>query len=568
MSTVGDQPSTADRPATIAGLVLARADDDRPGLITAEGSRSHRQVAAEAATRAALLGELRAPGPFHVAFLLDNTAEFVLWLQASALAGAVMVGGNPTHRGDDLVRDLNHTQCQILVVSRANLPLLEGRELAAPLGAIKPGNPRVLVVNDDDYHQRLEAVGSVDPSAVADPGITPEDLGYLLFTSGTSGAPKACRCTQGRLARIGNSASVMFGLTPDDICYLAMPLFHSNALMAGWAPALAAGSTVALPTTERFSASGFLPDVRRFGVTFFNYVGKPLSYIMATPAQPDDADNTLRLVFGNEAAPGDVERFAERFGCPVIDSYGSTEGGASVSRSPDTPSGALGRAPEGTVVLDPETGQECAIARFDSQGRLINGDEAIGELVNKTGGAGFEGYWRNDEAERARLREGWYWTGDLAYRDAQGFVYFAGRDQEWLRVDGENFAVAPVERILLRHPDVVLAAVYAVPDTAVGDQVMAALQLRPDSSGFDPVEFKEFLSAQEDLGSKWAPRFVRVTEQLPMTATSKVLKRALRAERWSCSDPVWWQPGRHQPYRRLTEEDVASLDAAVGDRVA
>ena len=177
----------------------------------------------------------------------------------------------------------------------------------------------------------------------AETAVTEESLGFLLFTSGTSGAPKACLCSQGRLARIGGIVAQMFELTADDVCYLAMPLFHSNALMAGWAPALAAGATVALP--GRFSASQFLTDVRGHGVTYFNYVGKPLSYILATPELPDDADNPLRPAFGNEAAEADVARFAERFGCTVQDAYGSTEGGASVQRTPDTPPGALGRAP-------------------------------------------------------------------------------------------------------------------------------------------------------------------------------------------------------------------------------
>jgi len=154
-----------------------------------------------------------------------------------------------------------------------------------------------------------------------------------------------------------------------------------------------------------------------------------------------------------------------------------------------------------------------------------------------------------------------YRTGDLAYRDADGFFYFAGRDFDWLRVDGENFAAAPVERILARHPDVVLAAVYAIPDPEVGDQVMAALQLR-SGRDLDPAGFSEFLAAQPDLGTKWSPRFVRVTDQLPVTPTSKVLKRVLRRERWECSDPVWWRPSAAEPYRRITAEDVADLRAA------
>jgi fatty-acyl-CoA synthase len=137
-------------------------------------------------------------------------------------------------------------------------------------------------------------------------------------------------------------------------------------------------------------------------------------------------------------------------------------------------------------------------------------------------------------------------------------VYFAGRDFEWLRVDGENFAAAPIERILARFPGVVLAAVYAVPDPGVGDRVMAALQLVPGAT-FDPAAFAGFLEQQPDLGTKWAPRFVRIAGALPVTPTAKVLKRVLRRERWETSDPVWWQSTRREPYRRLTADDVAAL---------
>lgn len=555
-----------DLPGTVAELVLRRAGDRRPGLLDAERSLTHAEVVEAAAARAAWLADRRRPGPFHVALLLDNVAEHVLWLQAAALAGAVVVGANPTHRGTDLARDLAHTECQLLVTSRHHLALVDGLDLGPALGRAAGPGPRVTVVDDHGAADALAPYAGAAPPDPAATGVAPDTLGYLLFTSGTSGAPKACRCTQGRLARIGAIVAQMFTLGPGDVCYLPMPLFHSNALMAGWGPALAAGAAAALPSGGRFSASGFLPDVRRFGATYFNYVGKPLAYVLATPERPDDADNPLVRAFGNEGGRGDVERFAERFACTVTDAYGSTEGGAAVSRTPDTPPGALGRAPEGTVVLDPATGEECPPARFDDRGRLVNAEEAIGELVSKAGGAGFEGYWRNDQAERARLRQGWYWTGDLAYRDAEGFFYFAGRDHDWLRVDGENFAAAPVERILARHPDVVLAAVYAVPDPAVGDQVMAALELRPGAV-FDPEGFAAFLAAQEDLGTKWAPRFVRVADRLPVTATNKVLTRLLRAERWTTDDPVWWRSGGRGPYAPLDAADAASLDEAVAGRV-
>ena len=551
---------------TIDELIRRRAGDHRTGLVFADRRWTHDQVVQAQADRAAVLGSRRRPGPFHVALLLDNVPEYVFWMGAAALAGAVLVGGNPTHRGDELARDLSHTECQLLVTDAGYRTLVEGY----PLGTALPED-RILVIDDPcgDLRSETTPYGELVAAAVGAPlpdqaatAVTEESLGLLLFTSGTSGAPKACLCSQGRLARIGGIVAQMFELTEDDVCYLAMPLFHSNALMAGWAPALAAGAAAVL--RERFSASQFLPDVRRHGVTYFNYVGKPLSYILATPELPDDADNTLRRAFGNEAAEADVARFAERFGCTVQDAYGSTEGGASVQRTPDTPRGALGRAQPGTLIIDPDTGEECPRAVFDEHGRLLNAEEAIGEMVNQTGGAGFEGYWRNAEAEASRVRNGWYWTGDLGYRDDADFFYFAGRDVDWLRVDGENFAAAPIEGILQRHPDVVVASVYAVPDTVVGDQVMATVLLRPGAT-FDPQGFAGFLAGQTDLGTKWGPRYVRVTDDLPETATTKVLKRVLRNEGWRCPEPVWWRPEKDAPYRLLEAADADALDRAVAE---
>jgi fatty-acyl-CoA synthase len=543
---------------TVAEQLLALAGEDRPGLRAGDEELSWAEVIEAASSRAALLAAGRCEGPFHVATLLGNTAEHALWLAATALAGAVYVGGNPTHRGTDLARDLAHTEVQFLVTERSNLALVDGLDLGPAIGRVEATNPRVLVTDDPRYDEAIAPFADAAPPEPARSEVGATSLGYLLFTSGTSGAPKACRCTQGRMAMIGAVLAERYRLGPDDCCYIAMPLFHSNALMAGWAPAVAGGAAVALPTGGRFSASGFLPDVRRHRATYFNYVGKPLAYILATPQQTDDGDNPLRHVFGNEGSPRDVERFALRFDCPVDDNYGSTEGGLAVSRTADTPPGALGPAPPGLQVIDTVTGEPCPSARFDEQGRLLNAEEATGELVSASGGAGFEGYWRNDEAEAARRRDSAYFTGDLGFTDDAGFVYFAGRADDWLRVDGENFAAAPVARILERHPDVVLAAVYAVPDPVVGDQVMAALQLRPDAA-FDGEQFAAFLGAQSDLGTKWTPHFVRVAEHLPTTATAKVLVRALRAERWGGIDAIWGR-GPDGAYVALDETERRALE--------
>jgi len=327
-----------------------------------------------------------------------------------------------------------------------------------------------------------------------------------------------------------------FGLGPDDVVYLSMPMFHSNAIMAGWGVALAAESGVAL--RRRFSASGFVTDLRKFGVTYANYVGKPLSYIVATPERADDADNRLRIMYGNEGTAPAVAEFTRRFGARVVDGFGSTEGGVSIAATPGAPPGALGTLPDGIDILHPETGKPCPPAEFDSDGRIVNADDATGELVNTRGAGMFSGYYNNPEADAERLRDGKYHSGDLGYRDADGFVYFAGRSSGWLRVDGENLGAAPIERVLMRYPGFAQVSVYGVPDRHVGDRVMAAV-IPTVAEEFDAKRFALFLAEQTDLGPKQVPTLVRVSREFPRTATFKILTRSLAAERWHCADPVW-----------------------------
>jgi fatty-acyl-CoA synthase len=315
-----------------------------------------------------------------------------------------------------------------------------------------------------------------------------------------------------------------------------------------------------LALARRFSKSRFLDDVRGYGATLFNYVGSPLAYVMDTPAQPDDADNPLRLAYGNEGPRRYLDAFARRFGCRVVDGYGSSEVGVSFQRGDDDPPGSLGRAGDGVEILR-EDGGECALATFDAHGRLANPDDAIGEIVNVASSGMFEGYWKNDEATASRSRGGRYYTGDLGYRDAAGFVYFAGRDVEWLRVDGENFLARPVEEIVARHPDVFLCAVYGVPDAEAGDRVMAALALR-EGAAFDPDGFARFLDAQPDLSPQWRPTYVRVVRELRRSETNKVVKRELQREKFlgvDGPDALWWRPRGASAYERFTTDDLEDL---------
>jgi len=491
--------------------------------------------------------------PFHVGLLLQNRPEFVLAELGAGLCGAAVVGLNPTRRGEPLARDIAHADCQIVLTEDRFAP-----QLAEALAAPDAPAPLVLVA-ETSLRAALSAATAGDPGAAVDP----DDLALLVFTSGTTGGPKAVQRSHGKLALMAHGAVfTMCEATADDVVYGVMPLFHANAQVLALGVALAAGCQLVLG--RRFSASGFLPDVRRYGCTLFPYVGSPFAYVMATPERPDDADTPLRLAYGNEAPRQYIDAFARRFGCRVVDGYGASEVGVSFTRGDGDPPGALGLAGPGVEILDAD-GRPCPPARFDGHGRLVN-PAAIGEIVNTAGTGLFEGYYKNAEATEARTRGGRFHTGDLGYRDERGYVYFAGRDVEWLRVEGENFLARPVEDILQRHPDIVLAAVYAVPDAEAGDRVMAALELCPGVR-FDPAAFAAFLAAQPDLSPKWIPTYVRVAAALRRSETNKVLKRELQRDAFlgvDGPDVLWHRPRGADSYRRFGAADLHELRARFG----
>ena len=498
---------------------------------------SWREHLAEAQRQAAALIGLADPSrPLHVGTLLANGPQMLTAMAAAGLGGYVLCGINSTRRGTALVRDIAKADCQILLTDSAHKPLLDGLDL--------PG-VRVLDVDSPEWERFYSQAPQFAPYREVDAG----DTFMLIFTSGTSGEPKAVQVAHMMVPFSGVALVQRFSICAEDVCYLSMPLFHSNALMAGWAVAVASGAAMA-PAT--FSASALLGDLRRYGVTYMNYVGKPLAYVLATPEQPDDHDNPLRVAFGNEAAERDIAEFSRRFGCTVWDGFGSTEGAVIITREGDCPAGSVGRGFPGVAIYDPETLTECPTAIFDDTGALANPQEAIGEIVNTTGSGLFSGYYNDAAATDDRLRHGMYWSGDLAYRDADGWIYLAGRTGDWLRVDGENLACAPIERILHRLEPVSRVAVYAVPDEQVGDAVMAALVLR-DGENLTPAQFEEFLAGQSDLSPKAWPRYVWLTGDLPSTATNKIVKRQLAAQGTRVPDGTLWQRApRTRHYRIAT----------------
>lgn len=520
--------------ATVTELLAERADDDGTAILHDTGTWTWREYLADARRVAAVvLDAADSARPMHIGVLLANSPTMLIAIAAGAVGGYVTAGINNTRRGDGLARDIRRADCQVLLVDAEHRGLLDGLDL---------GDCRVFDTSSDGWAQLLADAPELVPYS------TPEavDPFMLIFTSGTSGDPKPVRLAHMLIPFAGPPLVEKFGITADDICYLSMPLFHSAVLLGGYCVAAASGAAM---VPAKFSASTFLPDVRRFGATYMHYVGKPLAFILATPEQPDDADNPLRAAFGNEASDRDLDEFARRFDCMVWDGYGSSELAIIITREPGTPKGSIGKGFPGVAVYNPATSTECAVAQFDETGALSNADEAIGELVNTSGAGMFTGYYNDEATTSERLRDGMYWSGDLGYRDADGWIYLAGRTGDWMRVDGENMTAGPIERILQRMPEIGQVVVYGVPDESVGDAVMAAVV--PSGTGdLSPETFAGFLAEQSDLSPKAWPRYVRVSAQLPTTATNKIVKRELKQEGATAhtDEQLWVREARGTAY--------------------
>ena len=295
----------------------------------------------------------------------------------------------------------------------------------------------------------------------------------LIYTSGTSGDPKAVICSQGKVAIAGVMMTERFGLGSDDICYVSMPLFHSNAVLGGLGGGVGcrelncvAAQVLRISVPSRHSPlRRDLRELRRQAVVV---------RARHTRSGPTTPTTRCGRFTATRAHPPTSRGSQRRFNTLVMDGFGSTEGGIAIGRTPDTPPGALGPLPDGTEIVDVETGEPCPPG-------------VTGELVNVAGAGRFEGYYNDPEADAERMRGGVYHSGDLAYRDENNFAYFAGRLGDWMRVDGENLGSAPIERVLLRHPDVVEVAVYGIPAPDVGDQVMAALVLTDGAASIPRV---------------------------------------------------------------------------------
>lgn len=565
---------------------------ERIALVDADREWTYRKYRAESVRLGHFLlgrlGETSDEKPAHVAMLLENRLELMSLYGGCAYAGATLFGVNTGLRGDVLSGVLNQSKARVLVVDQSLQEHVE--RIRADLEHISPENILVVrsqgdgpLIGAELTEAAAEEVGDAEPEREAPAVVVDAERPLMvIYTSGTTGLPKGILNNHAKLLVIGMAVSGNLQLTEEDRGYACMPLFHSNAMFLGWMTAFWVGGSLAMRPS--FSASQFVPDVTRFGSTYWNYVGEPVHYVLGALEKKhgsaeairrevtDHPQNKLRYALGNGVSAPDLEKFCDWLGLEdMFELYGSTEAAISTFRKKGDPRGSVGEITDEWVKILGEGDRECPPAELDADGKITNYAAAVGEICRVAPDTSlFQGYFDNEKANDDKYRDGVYHSGDLGHIVVRGetrFLFFDGRTDDWIRKDGENFSALQVARLIQEHDDVVLAAAYGVPCAVSDEHVMVALKLRPGAT-FDEKGFFDFCEASISGGGmdrKWFPDFVRVVEEFEYTQTEKILVRNLKKLHFDLNRlgdaPVYFRERGDERYRRLGADEYRDLRA-------
>jgi crotonobetaine/carnitine-CoA ligase len=505
MTGRADEPlrSTAAPPdvPTLDGLLAARARalPDRAFLRFSDGDLTFAETDARVDAAAADLTALGVTAGQLVPVVLPNGADMVVTWFALCRLGAVATLVNTALRGPALVHALDLTTSGVLVTDAGLLPSIDAVD-----GERATTQPAVLA----DQLGRAGGRPPVPSHRVTDPAM-------VIFTSGSTGPSKGCVLSHRYAVRHAQLMVQHFELRPEDVLYSPFPLFHLDASILTVVPALVLGTTAAIG--ERFSASGFWEEVRRFGATVFDFMGATLTMLHKRPPAPDDKDHHVRLAWG-VPMPEFAPEFEARFGIRLVEAYGSTDVGVPIYQPLDEPRrpGSCGRViPQYDIAVVDEQDVEVAPGE-------------VGELVVRPNEPSLisDEYYGRPETTLASRRNLWYHTGDLVRRDAEGYVYFIGRSSDSIRRRGENISAFEVEEVVKLHPQVLDAAAYGVPSELSEDDVMVAVVVRPGGA-LAPDDLIAF--CRDRMARHMVPRYVDVVDELPRTPTEKVEKAVLRS---------------------------------------
>jgi len=450
-----------------------------------------------------------------VCVMLPNIPEFLYTWWGNAKLGGITVPLNTALKGEGLGYIINHSDAETLVLSHHYVSVLE--EISDTLSRLK----RIIVLGPEGQRAAKLPIGAIDfaelltaPAASPMKEVWSDDIDSIMYTSGTTGLPKGvihrhARCYGGFVLPI------MTGYTEHDVVYNTLPLFHIGGQNMVWM-ALVTDTKVAI--AERFSASRFWAEAREYGATFTLFLGAMIPILHKQPPRHDDHDNPLRIAL-SAAAPRTIwEEFEQRFHVKIVELYSQTEGGFLLNADAKTEGkvGSMGK---------PSSGFEMKVV--DTQDRELP-PGVVGELIYKpAGGVALTEYYKNPEATAEKTRGGWIRSGDLAYKDADGYFFFVDRKNDFMRRRGENISSFEVEKIINGHPHVLESAAYAIPSELGEDEVMVAIVLQPGTE-LEPLELMQYCEAH--MAYFMIPRYVRVVHELPKTGTERTMKYQLKSQ--------------------------------------
>jgi len=533
----------SDAPTTLAGLIETQAEalGDKPFLHMEDGTITFRDLNRQVNRVARGLARLGVKSGVGVSIMMPNSPEWLFVYFATQKLGAYAVPVNIAIKGEGLRHIVDHSDTSILVCHPDYVEAIQAirdalsklREIVvhtadAPTGWAPPAGWRTLaqVMNASDENPRVQIAG--------------EAISVLLYTSGTTGAPKGV-VTRYKAANIEGIRMLGGMLQADDVLYTCLPLFHANALFLTTVRALAMGLPMVL--SRRFSVSRFWDETRRYGVTTFNALGAMIPILMKQPERPNDADNPVRIVF-SAACPASVwAEFEKRFAVRIIEAYAAVDGGGfAIVNFGNAPKGSIGKPMTPIRIVD-DDGKE--VPPGEAGELLFQVDDAARRKVE---------YYKNETASNAKIRDGWLYTGDLVSADQEGNLYFVDRKNDSLRRRGENISSWEVERELNSHPAVLESAVFGVPSELGEDEVMAVV-VRKEGERLTPEDLVRH--AEQRMAKFMVPRYIEFRDALPKTETHRIQKSSLKRDGVG---PRTWDREAPRPSGLLRSEGGSHAD--------
>jgi long-chain acyl-CoA synthetase len=446
----------------------------------------------------------------RVCILMDNSPEYYFAYLGIMKLGAISGPVNcwwQTREIQYLIKDSGAAALIMDANYRPHIEKIKG-ECPGLKHIIERGAP------DRTYLSFEEMVsGKAAPEPV---NIGLDDISTIVYTSGTTGNPKGVLLSHGNILTNSMQAGKLANIRENDVVMCFLPLFHVNGLVITGTAPMCAGSQIVL--RKGFSAGEFWDCVSRYKVSIFSGVPTVYQILLNTPGSEKADVSSLRYgVCG--AAPMPVEtirKFEEKFNMIIIEGYGLTEGTAGATANPIDGVRKIGSI--GIPLADSE------VKIFDDDDREVpQGD--VGEIVIR-GGNVMKGYYNKPEETAKTLRGGWLHTGDMAYRDADGYLFIVDRKKEMIIRGGENIYPKELEEIMYSHPQVQEVAVVGVKDEIYGEEVMACI-VPKSGEAIDTEAFRQW--CKENMASYKVPRYVNIRPQLPKNILGKILKKELKA---------------------------------------